>query len=158
DEAQDMSNNAFALLRKVIPEGKDDMFIVGDGHQRIYRKRVALGRAGVDIIGRGRRLRINYRTTDEIRALAGALLEGSDVVDLDGGADTTRGYKSLMHGDPPDVRIFDSFEAEIAAIVEWLSRGELHKTCLVARTNKLRDQYEAALKQAGVMTYPVQRS
>jgi hypothetical protein len=158
DEAQDMSSNAFALLRKVIPEGKDDMFIVGDGHQRIYRKRVALGHAGVDIVGRGRRLRINYRTTDEIRAFAVALLEGVDVDDLDGDADTTRGYKSLMHGQAPDVRVFASFEAEVAAIVEWLSRVELNRTCLVARTNKLRDQYEAALLQAGVVTYPVQRS
>lgn len=158
DEAQDMSSNAFTLLRKVIPEGKDDMFIVGDGHQRIYRKRVALGHAGVDIVGRGRRLRINYRTTDEIRAFAVALLEGVSVDDLDGGDDTTSGYKSLMHGEPPDVRVFGSFEAEVAAIVAWLPHGELSRTCLVARTNKLRDQYEAALVQAGVVTYPVHRS
>ncbi|RLB44564.1 MAG: hypothetical protein DRH23_15660, partial [Deltaproteobacteria bacterium] len=43
DEAQDMSTHAFALLRAVIPEERpDDLFIVGDGHQRIYRKRVVL--------------------------------------------------------------------------------------------------------------------
>jgi superfamily I DNA/RNA helicase len=47
DEAQDMSTNAFALLRAIIPEERsDDLFIVGDGHQRIYRKRVVLSRAG----------------------------------------------------------------------------------------------------------------
>ncbi|HLT37859.1 MAG TPA: 3'-5' exonuclease, partial [Enhygromyxa sp.] len=159
DEAQDMSTNAFALLRQVVPVGQEnDLFIVGDGHQRIYRKRVALGRAGVNIIGRGRRLRINYRTTDEIRKFAVALLEGVEVDDLDEGDDTTKGYKSLMHGNPPDVRLFESFEAEVAGIVEWVGRGEASRTCLVARTNKLRDQYEAALNKAGIETYRVQRS
>lgn len=158
DEAQDMSNNAFALLREVVAVGKDDMFIVGDGHQRIYRKRVTLSHAGVNIVGRGQRLRINYRTTDEIRRFAVALLEGVEIDDLNDGADTSKGYKSLMHGAPPDVRVYDSFEAEIEAIVEWVQRGELSKTCLVARTNKLRGQYEAALKQAGLAMYRVQRS
>jgi ATP-dependent exoDNAse (exonuclease V) beta subunit len=86
DEAQDMSTNAFALLRQVVPEQPNDLFLVGDGHQRIYRKRVVLGHAGVNIQGRGRRLRINYRTTDEIRRFAVALLEGVSVDDLDASA------------------------------------------------------------------------
>ncbi|KIG19642.1 putative DNA helicase [Enhygromyxa salina] len=81
-----------------------------------------------------------------------------EVDDLDDGADTTKGYKSLMHGNPPDVQLFETFEGEVAGIVEWVGRGEPSRTCLVARTNKLRDQYEAALNQAGVETYRVQRS
>lgn len=36
DEAQDMSNEAFKLIRQIVPKEDNDIFIVGDGHQRIY--------------------------------------------------------------------------------------------------------------------------
>lgn len=157
DEAQDMTTGAFELLRAVRPEGADDMFIVGDGHQRIYRRKVVLSHAGVHIVGRAHRLRINYRTTDEIRRFAVALLEGLEVDDLDGEMDTTRGYKSLMHGAPPAVEVRDAFDAEVEAIVEWIREGKPSGTCLVARTRNLRDRYETALRRAGFETYPIKR-
>lgn len=160
DEAQDMSTNAFALLRQIIPDERpDDLFIVGDSHQRIYRRKVVLGQAGINVRGRrGRRLRINYRTTEEIRRFAVALLEGIEVDDLDGGQDSTKGYKSLMHGDPPRVEIFDVFDGEADAIAAWVKDGRPEQTCLVARTKDLRDKYERAMNQRGIETYPVKRS
>jgi hypothetical protein len=158
DEAQDMSTHAFRLLRKIVPEGSNDLFLVGDGHQRIYRRRVSLCRAGVSIVGRGRRLRINYRTTDEIRRYAVARLEGVEVDDLDDGRDSTKGYKSLMHGPAPEVKVFEKFEQEVDAIAAWLREGELSRACVVARTNELRDRYRDALMARGVETYEVRRS
>ena len=159
DEAQDMSTNAFALIRKIVPEGANDLFIVGDGHQRIYRRQVILGRAGINIRGRrGYRLRINYRTTDEIRRFAVSLLEGTVVDDLDGGEDTTSGYKSLMHGVVPEVVAHADFDKEMETIVAWLNNGRIENTCLVARTKKLRDKYDAALRERGIETYLVKRS
>lgn len=159
DEAQDMSTAAFALLRAAIPEERpNDLFIVGDGHQRIYRKRVVLSHAGVNIVGRGRRLRINYRTTDEIRRFAVALLEGVDIDDLDAGADSTRGYRSLMHGVEPEVKVLPTFEAEVEAIADWLTGAELNRSCLVARTNKLVDLYAAQLDDRGIPTRRVPTS
>ncbi|MFC1482230.1 UvrD-helicase domain-containing protein [Myxococcota bacterium] len=160
DEAQDMSTNAFVLLRQIIPEEQpDDLFICGDGHQRLYRRKVVLQRAGINIRGRrGRKLRINYRTTEEIRRFAVNLLEGVVYDDLDGGDDTTKGYTSLMHGDPPKVKVFSAFEEEVSAIVEWVRGGPVERTCLVARTKALRDKYEAAVSKAGIETYRVKRS
>jgi len=161
DEAQDMTTAAFRLLRQVIPEERpDDMFIVGDGHQRIYRRRVVLGHAGVNVRGRrGRRLRINYRTTEEIRRYAVGLLEGVPVEDLDGGEDTTKGTTSLMHGAPPTVQVFDTFDAEVDAIADWVGdEQQRRRTCLVARTKGLRDRYDTALQARGVPTYHIQRS
>jgi superfamily I DNA/RNA helicase len=76
DEAQDMSAEAFRLLRVLVPLGPNDLFIVGDAHQRIYRYRVTLGKCGIDIRGRGKTLKLNYRTTEQIRRFAVALLEG----------------------------------------------------------------------------------
>lgn len=159
DEAQDMSTAAFKLLRRVIPvERANDLFIVGDGHQRIYRKGVVLGHAGVDIRGRGRTLKINYRTTDEIRRFAVALLEGAEFDDLDAGKDSTKGYRSLMHGEPPELKVVATLEDEVEAIAEWLVGATLERTCLVARTNELVDRYAAALEDRGVPTQRVSRS
>jgi len=159
DEAQDMSTIAFRLLRNAIPEERpNDLFIVGDGHQRIYRRKVVLSRAGVNIRGRAHRLRINYRTTDEIRRFAVALLEGVEVDDLDGELDTTNGYRSLMHGDPPEIQVHESFAAEIDAITEWTAKRPMSRTCLVARTKNLRGKYDKALRSQGIQTYLLKRS
>jgi mRNA-degrading endonuclease RelE of RelBE toxin-antitoxin system len=89
DEAQDMGAEAFRLLRQMIPGGDrpNDLFIVGDAHQRIYRHKVVLGRCGINIRGRSRKLRINYRTTEENRRWATGLLTGVPFDDLDGGDD-----------------------------------------------------------------------
>lgn len=173
DEAQDMSTNAFRLLRAALgPERPNDLFIVGDGHQRIYRKRVVLSHAGVNIRGRGRRLRINYRTTDEIRRYAVALLEGVDFDDLDAGTDDQRGYRSLTHGVEPEIRALSGFDEEIETIVSWLPQGARGgnagsdgvegarepRVCLAARTNDLANRYAEALEARGVPTLRVKSS
>ena len=159
DEAQDMSTVAFELLRKVAGiEQSNDLFIVGDGHQRIYRRKVVLSRAGVHIVGRSRKLYINYRTTDEIRRYAVALLKDIDVDDLDGGADSNTRYKSLVHGQPPRIQVCTTFPAEVAAIHGYVLEGEAQRTCLMTRTNSLLEQYQAALEELGVETYRLSRS
>ena len=158
DEAQDMTTTAFQLLRAAIPEGEDDLFIVGDGHQRIYRRRVVLSHAGVRIVGRSHRLRINYRTTDEIRRRAVALLEGLEVDDLDGGADSLRGYRSLVQGVEPRFCGFEHFEDEVAKLMQWLRAAEdLRNICVVARTVEQRDRYRQGLEAAGVETRLIRR-
>ncbi|MEJ5365396.1 MAG: UvrD-helicase domain-containing protein [Desulfosoma sp.] len=105
DEAQDMSPEAFRLIRCIAGPGhKNDLFVVGDAHQRIYRHKVVLGRCGIDVRGRGRRLRISYRTTEETRRWAVNLLRAVAVDDLDGGTDDRKGYRSLLHGAAPQVQ------------------------------------------------------
>lgn len=149
DEAQDMGTQAFHLLRAIVPEGKNDLFIVGDAHQRIYGKnRIVLSRCGINIRGRSRKLKINYRTTEEIRKWAVALLDGRDIDDLDGGEDDNKLYKSLTHGAPPVVEFFDSIEQQAQFVHALLEKGNMAAgtTCVVARTNKevqaMKDQFE----------------
>ncbi len=163
DEAQDLSTAAFELLRAVVPEGPNDLFIVGDGHQRIYRRRVVLRHAGIEIRGRSRRLRINYRTTEEIRRYAVAVLEGTEVDDLDGEPDreTNEKYRSLLRGRKPTVRVYETFDQEVAGLVDWLGGPEpdrLRDCCVVARTKELRDRYGRALERWGLKTYRIRRS
>ncbi|MDL2122091.1 MAG: UvrD-helicase domain-containing protein [Deltaproteobacteria bacterium] len=164
DEAQDMGIQAFKLIRQMIPEDKkNDLFIVGDAHQRIYRHKVVLGQCGINIRGRGRKLRINYRTTDETRKWAVGLLKGIKVDDLDGGTDDQKGYKALLHGIMPDVRYFNNFQEEVSFIAEYIRKiknetGSIKEVCLVARTNNLLKQYESAISAKGFEIYLVRRS
>lgn len=158
DEAQDMSTVAFQMFRALVPEEPNDIFIVGDGHQRIYRRRVSLARAGVKITGRSRKLYINYRTTDEIRRFAVAILRDVAIDDLDEGEDNNSKYKSLMHGEPPAIQRSETFSKEVAAIVEFVKAGdEASHTCLVTRTHRELDLYDEALRELGVPTYRISR-
>lgn len=162
DEGQDFGASILGLLRRLVPEQPDDLFIVGDGHQRIYQRRAALGRCGINIRGRGKKLRINYRTTEEIRRFATAVLNGVEIDDMDEGVDDARGYHSLMHGQPPEVRSFGSLREEAAWIgrrVEtFLAEGVLTQDiCLVARTTHLLDEYESALNREGLETRKLSR-
>lgn len=165
DEAQDMGAQAFKLIRQMIPEAdaKNDIFIVGDGHQRIYRRKVVLGRCGINIKGRSRKLKINYRTTDETRKWAVKLLEGKKIDDLDDGIDDQKGYKSLLHGEPPRIVRLTSFSEEVEFIVKYLKELEsegmpINTACLVCRTRSLLTQYDAAIKSEGLSTYSIKRS
>ena len=145
DEAQDMGAQAFSLIRAIAPAGRDDLFIAGDGHQRIYgRNRVVMGRCGIDIHGRSCKLRLNYRTTEETRRWAANLLAGSDIDDLDGGADDNKGIRSLTRGPEPVLERFDTQAEQIEFLVRYLAAlqtsGEpLRAVCVVARTTGERD-------------------
>ena len=163
DESQDMSTQAFNLLRQIIPEGANDLFVVGDGHQRIYgRNKVVLSHCGINIVGRSRKLRINYRTTEEIRKSAVALLAGFPVDDLDGDLDDNEGYKSLTHGDLPQIENFLNAEQQAEFLVEYLTKtkqkGEilLGDICIVARITRELETIEEALKNQGILFYRVQ--
>jgi superfamily I DNA/RNA helicase len=162
DEAQDMSAEAFRLVRALVPAGENDLFIVGDAHQRIYRHRVSLGKCGVDIRGRGKKLKINYRTTDEIRRFAVGLLEGRPIDDLDNGQDDQKGYLSLAHGTPPEIKVFSTVAEEIAYILKHVRTlvdegTPLSSICVVARTKKLVELYSTHLRSAGMEVYEVKR-
>jgi superfamily I DNA/RNA helicase len=155
DEAQDFHAEEWRLIRAIAPPGPNDLFIVGDAHQRIYGPKVTLRGCGVNVQGRSSKLRINYRTTEQIRAWAMAVLHGIDTDDLDGERDEEQGYKSLLSGPKPEVRHFGTKAEECAflgqRIKDLVADRPPEEVCLVARTNKmLRDDYQPVLKDLGV--------
>jgi UvrD-like helicase C-terminal domain/UvrD/REP helicase N-terminal domain len=162
DEAQDMSAEAFRLLRAIVPVGENDVFLVGDAHQRIYHHRVTLGQCGINIKGRGKKLKVNYRTTEETRRFAVALLEGREIDDLDGGQDQQKGYMSLTHGEAPLVRCFRTFAEEAAfvkmRIQELGAQGVSPESiCVVGRTRKILEAYTVYLRGEGTEIYEIRR-
>ena len=156
DEAQDMGTQAFKLIRTLVPEGANDIFIVGDGHQRIYGKnKVVLGHCGIDIRGRSARLKVNYRTTDETRKLAVSILEGVMVDDLDGEEDNQRFYHSLLHGPTPTVRCFEIPDEQAEQILAAIKQQQLEPEacCVIARTRKEVEAIKAILEDHGQLCH-----
>ncbi len=83
DEIQDLTAGVMRLIRLIVPEGPNDLFLVGDGLQRIYPGGYVLGRLGIDITGRGTLLRRNYRNTQEILRAAHAMMRDQRFDDMD---------------------------------------------------------------------------
>ena len=156
DEAQDMVAPAWRLIRGIVPAGPNDLFVVGDAHQRIHsRNRIVLSRCGIDIRGRARKLRLNYRTTEETRRWASGLLDRRSIDDLDGGSDDNRGVHSVAHGPEPCTRHFRTRDEQAAWLVRYLEdlllRDEtLRGTCIVTRTRYERDAVGEELMEAGL--------
>ena len=69
--------------------------------------------------GRSQTLRINYRTSHQIRRQADRLLP-PELADVDGNAHQRGGTVSVFNGPAPEVRTFESPEDEAAVIADWL--------------------------------------
>jgi superfamily I DNA/RNA helicase len=158
DETQDLGPQALRLLRAMIASNPNDLFFVGDGHQRIYtRNRAAMSKCGIDIRGRSKKLYLNYRTTDEIRRQAVAVLEGCEIDDLDDGHDETQRYKSLSHGPVPKVIDVPSNEEAMSNAVtlvnEWAVQDGADATgsvCVIAPSKKARDALASGFLNQGL--------
>lgn len=153
DETQDFGPQALKLLRAMVQPGKNDLFFVGDGHQRIYNQhRASMSVCGIDIRGRGRKLYLNYRTTEEIRRSAVALLEGCDVDDLDEGSDEVKKYKSISRGPEPAVVQVAHLEDAFARAVEIVkvALGAGRSLCVMVSTKREAQEILKALKEAGI--------
>lgn len=162
DEAQDLNAEAFRLVRDMVVESKNDIFIVGDAHQRIYGHKVVLGQCGINIRGRSKKLKLNYRTTDEIRKWAVALLNNEKIDDMDDGVDSNSDYKSLYHGPEPIVKGFESYEDEIEFINNYIKtlkqEDENNRICVVARTQKIIDSYGSYFTGKNISTIKISRN
>jgi len=164
DEGQDFSDNAYRLIRALAGEPHpNDIFIVGDSHQRIYRNHPTLSKCGINVRGRSSILKINYRTTEEIRKHAFALLSGISFDDLDEDIDLGDKCQSLTHGEKPIVQSFnnanDEFDFLLDEIKNLKNNGvDLTDICVVARTKKLVDDYIALFTKAGIRAYAIKRN
>ncbi|MFE4665242.1 UvrD-helicase domain-containing protein [Streptomyces sp. NPDC056716] len=164
DEAQDLHPAQWRVLRGAVAPGSDDLFITGDPHQRIYDSKVSLGSLGIPVAGRTHRLRINYRSTEEILVWSTGILSPVSVDDLGGeGSDSLAGYRSLLHGRTPHTDGHASQQAEVAALVErvegWIAQGiRPSEIGVCSRFNVLLDKVYDTLAAARVPVVRVRES
>lgn len=153
DETQDMGEQAIRMLRAMVPEKDNDLFLVGDAHQRIYPRKASMSACGVNV--RGRRsniLRINYRTTEEIRRWAVSVMKGHPVDDMDEAEETAKGYRSLMHGPAPMFERAASRTGELEALAGWLKTVDIgaRTVGICTHTTNQRSEIAQYLQQVGV--------
>ncbi|MFJ9647474.1 UvrD-helicase domain-containing protein [Streptomyces sp. NPDC101206] len=121
DEAQDLRPAHWKMLRAMAPRETDDLFLVGDTHQRIYKNQVTLGSLGVNIRGRSSKLTLSYRTTRQILRSALDVLGETAYDDLDGSQETLAGYRSVLSGNQPTGHAYPDWATEregIAALIQ----------------------------------------
>ncbi|NYI59010.1 UvrD-helicase domain-containing protein [Cellulomonas soli] len=161
DEGQDLSPAHWKLLRALAAPGPDDLFIAEDSHQRIYGHRTPLKRLGVSIVGRSRRLTLNYRTTAQNLRWALAQLDGSEWVDLEGEVEQT-GYRSARTGPAPEVLRATTLTQELELVAEhvagWLRNSVSAETIAVLVPDRQqRDRTAQALADRGIGAFAVDR-
>lgn len=119
DEAQDIGVPELRFLAALGTGRKDCLFFAGDLGQRIFQPPFSWKSLGVDIRGRSKTLRINYRTSHQIRLQADRLLP-PELSDVDGNAEDRRGTISAFDGVPPEIHVFASLDEETDNAGKWL--------------------------------------
>lgn len=123
DEAQDVSVAQLRFLAAIGSQQTQGLFFAGDLGQRIFQQPFSWLSQGVDIRGRSRSLRVNYRTSHQIRKSADRLL-GPEITDVDGVTEDRRGTISVFNGPTPTFIAADSPQDEINQVSNWI-RGLL---------------------------------
>ncbi len=119
DEAQDLSVAQLRFISALGTGRPDALFFAGDLGQRIFQLPFSWKSLGVDIRGRSSTLRINYRTSHQIRTQADRLL-GKEVTDVDGNTEDRSDTISVFNGPRPDIAVLDSTEDERQMVSQWL--------------------------------------
>ena len=119
DEAQDISVAQLRFLAALGGQRPNGLFFVGDLGQRIFQPPFSWKAVGIDLRGRSQTLKLNYRTSHQIRMQADRLL-GPELADVDGNIEDRRGTVSAFNGKEPAIRVFEKERAESEAVGEWL--------------------------------------
>jgi mRNA-degrading endonuclease RelE of RelBE toxin-antitoxin system len=154
DEAQDVSVPQLRFLSAVGAARPNGLFFAGDLGQRIFQQPFSWKALGVDVRGRSSALRINYRTSHQIRMQADRLL-GPELSDVDGNTEERKGTISTFNGPKPDVMVLETADAESKAVSDWLAArikegGVPHEIGVFVRSADELGRARAAVERAGL--------
>jgi superfamily I DNA/RNA helicase len=154
DEAQDISVAHIRFFAALGGGRPNALFFAGDLGQRIFQQPFSWKSLGVDIRGRSRTLRVNYRTSHQIRTQADRLL-GPVVTDVDGNGEDRSDTVSVFNGPPPTIDSLKSESEETAFVGNWIAErakaGVLpHEFGVFVRSAAQLDRARAAIKAAGL--------
>lgn len=154
DEAQDLSVAQLRFLAALGAGRPDALFFAGDLGQRIFQQPFSWKSLGVDIRGRSRTLRVNYRTSHQIRQQADRLL-GPEVADVDGNVEVRKDTISVFNGPRPAIEIHPSEEAEAASVAAWLAKRSEdglapHEIAVIVRSTAQLERAQAPLAISGL--------
>jgi superfamily I DNA/RNA helicase len=119
DEAQDINVPQLRFLAALGGGRPNALFFTGDLGQRIFQQPFSWKALGIDLQGRAKTLRINYRTSHQIRMQADRLL-ARELFDVDGNKETRKATISVFNGPKPEIRVFNSASEEVAVVSNWI--------------------------------------
>lgn len=154
DEAQDIGIAHLRFFAALGADRPNALFFAGDLGQRIFQQPFSWKSLGVDIRGRSRTLRVNYRTSHQIRMQADRLL-GPEVTDIDGNKEDRSDTVSVFNGPPPEIRVFDHMFIELDAVGNWLKARQAegvqpHEMGIFVRSDGQLGYAESAAKAAEI--------
>jgi mRNA-degrading endonuclease RelE of RelBE toxin-antitoxin system len=155
DEAQDVNIPQLKFLAALGDSRPDALFFAGDLGQRIFQPPFSWKALGVDIRGRSRTLRVNYRTSHQIRTQADRLLDPA-ITDVDGNSEERNDTVSVFNGPPPTICRCETLEEETKTVADWtaarLKEGVLpHEVGVFVRSPAQLERARAAVEQAGLL-------
>jgi superfamily I DNA/RNA helicase len=153
DEAQDVGVAELRFLAALATGRPDGLFFAGDFGQRIFQQPFSWLSLGVDVRGRSHTLRINYRTSHQIRAQADRLLPSS-IADVDGNTEDRRGTVSVFNGPAPTIEILADPDEETEVVGRWVADRiaesvEPHEIGIFVRSAAQLRRARTAAKQSG---------
>jgi hypothetical protein len=154
DEAQDIGVAHLKFLAAIGGSRPNALFFAGDLGQRIFQQSFSWKSLGVDVRGRSRTLRINYRTSHQIRLQADRLL-GPMVSDVDGITEDRSDTVSVFNGPQPTVHVLKTIRDEIESVASWISaRSQAgfvpHEFGVFVRSDAQVDRASQAVAAAGL--------
>ncbi|MGE3077289.1 MAG: 3'-5' exonuclease [Dehalococcoidia bacterium] len=154
DEAQDIGVAQLRLLAALAGDKPNGLFFAGDLGQRIFQQPFSWKTLGVDVRGRSRTLRVNYRTSHQIRSQADRLLD-PEMTDVDDNFEERRGTVSVFNGPPPLVVECGTEAKEVEIVAEWLRErsgegAEAHEIAVFVRSIGELERAHAAVTASGL--------
>lgn len=155
DEAQDIGVAELRFLSAVGRNRNDSLFFAGDLGQRIFRTPFSWRALGVDVRGRSSTLRVNYRTSHQIRSQADRLLP-PEISDVDGITERRTSTVSAFNGPEPRIMVFETPEEEAAAVADWLTRRTRdgyvpHEIAVFVRSEAEMPRARNSVRRAGLV-------
>jgi mRNA-degrading endonuclease RelE of RelBE toxin-antitoxin system len=153
DEAQDISIAHLRFFAALGGGRPNALFFAGDLGQRIFQQPFSWKALGVDLRGRSRTLRVNYRTSHQIRTQADRLL-GPVMTDVDSNNEDRSDTVSVFNGPPPMIRSLKDEAEETKMVGNWIAErardGLLpHEFGVFVRSVAQLDRAHAAVGEAG---------
>lgn len=154
DEAQDIAPAHLRFLAALGGGRPNALFFAGDLGQRIFQQPFSWKSLGVDMRGRSRTLRVNYRTSHQIRMQSDRLL-GPAIVDVDGNSENRNDTVSVFNGPPPVIRTLDGESEEIESVGGWIAEQAKsgvapHEFGVFVRSEAQFNRARAAVSKAGL--------
>lgn len=165
DEAHDLADEWLAAAAQMVDPSTKSLLVLYDDAQSIYqksRRKLSFAKLGIEAQGRTEILKINYRNTTEVLALAMECAEGV----LQDGRDTAEEDMPLVmpqsggrRGPMPTFQRFEGGLHEAAyvaqTIAELVAAGRSPADIAVlSRTRRSLDSMRAAIEQAGIRCAP----